>query len=244
MKLVRRIWLLTKEKEVTATILGYNYKDNTVVAQVEEQKAIIRPEDISIYQSKQNTGYIFSLIGSTIKCTVESFSKKDGYILSRSKFMAKEAEKYNKGDVVTATIVSSSDKALYLEFDEELSGIMYLSELTTAKIEKPLDLFKIGDKIRCVITKKRGNYFELSRLKFYNYITLNIRNGKKVLCKITKKLDDNSGYFVEVTQNPNYSGIFDITEENINKDYVIGEKIPLRIIHIKDDKKQLKLRTI
>ena len=35
-----------------------------------------------------------------------------------------------------------------------------------------------------------------------------------------------------------------ITEENINKDYVIGEKIPLRIIHIKDDKKQLKLRTI
>ena len=104
--------------------------------------------------------------------------------------------------------------------------------------------FKIGDKIRCVITKKRGNYFELSRLKFYNYITLNIRNGKKVLCKITKKLDDNSGYFVEVTQNPNYSGIFDITEENINKDYVIGEKIPLRIIHIKDDKKQLKLRTI
>ena len=46
MKLVRRIWLLTKEKEVTATILGYNYKDNTVVAQVEEQKAIIRPEDI------------------------------------------------------------------------------------------------------------------------------------------------------------------------------------------------------
>lgn len=169
MKLVRRIWLLTKEKEVTATILGYNYKDNTVVAQVEEQKAIIRPEDISIYQSKQNTGYIFSLIGSTIKCTVESFSKKDGYILSRSKFMAKEAEKYNKGDVVTATIVSSSDKALYLEFDEELSGIMYLSELTTAKIEKPLDLFKIGDKIRCVITKKEGiisNYLDL------NFITI------------------------------------------------------------------------
>lgn len=241
--LIRSILLLTKEKEVLATILGYNYEDNTVIAQVNGQKAIIKQEDISIYQNKKNFNYIFTLIGQNIKCIVKSYTKENGYILSRAKVMEKELNKYDKGDTVIATVVSASDRALYLEFGEGLSGIMYLNQITSAKLKKPLDLFKLGDTIKCVITKKRGSYFELSRIGVYNYITLNIKNGNKVLCRITKKLDDNSGYFVEVKKNPQYSGIFDLTDENMNNTYKVGENIPLRVVEVKN-KKQLRLRTI
>ncbi len=241
--LVRRNLLLTKEKEVFAKILKYNFENNTIIAQVNGEKAIIKPEDISIYQNQQNVGYIFSIMGSTVKCMVESYSRKNGYILSRAKLMENKLKKYDKGDVITATVVSSSDKALYLEFDEGLSGIMHLKEITSSKFKNPLDLFKIGDILKCVITKKSGPYFKLSRIKAYNYITLNIRSGKEVLCKITKKLDDNSGYFVEVLKNPQYSGIFDLTEENMNNTYTIGENIPLKVVQVKDNK-QLRLRTI
>ncbi len=238
--LIRSNLLLTKD-EVFATIVKYDYKTNTIIAKVGNKKAIIKPEDISIYQTRKNKGYIFTLLGTTFKCHVENYSKDEGYILSRAKIMEETSKIYNKGDVVNATVVSASDKALYLEFAEGLSGIMYLNDITSAKLKKPLDLFNVGDKIKCIITKKRGDLFELSRTKLYTQ-PLKIKNGKKVLCTITKKLDDNSGYFVEVFKNPNYSGIFDLTEDNISNKYSVGKNIRLRVIQIKP-KKQLKLRT-
>lgn len=240
--------LLTKEKEVVATVLGYDYVTKNVVAKVRDTEASIALEDISIYQKAYknkdqniNGDYLHKLLGSQIRCEVIGFDK--GYILSRAKLMEKRSNKYNKGDIVEATVVNASDKALYLEFDEGLSGIMYINQLTSSKVNKPLDLYEIGDKIKCQIIKKNDeyNYFELSRLELYKAITLDLQCGKTITCKITQKLKDGTGYFVEVMSNPLYSGIFDLNVHNKNNKYVVGDSIRLRVVEIKG--KQLRLRT-
>ena len=54
--------------------------------------------------------------------------------------MEEQSQIYQKGDIVNATVVSASDKALYLEFAEGLSGIMYLNDITSAKLKKQSDI--------------------------------------------------------------------------------------------------------
>ena len=241
-----RPMLLTKEKEVAATVLGYDYVTKNVVAKVRDTEALIALEDISIYQKAYrnkdeniNSDYLHKLLGSQIRCEVVGYDK--GYILSRAKLMQKRLEKFNKGDIVEAIIVSASDKALYLEFDEGLSGIMYINQLTSSKVNKPLDLYNLGDKIKCQIIKKRDGFFELSRLELYKFVALDLQCGKTISCKITQKLKDGTGYFVEVMSNPLYSGIFDLNTYNRNNKYIVGDTIKLRVVEIKG--KQLRLRT-
>ena len=55
----------------------------------------------------------------------------------------------------------------------------------------------------------------------------------------TKKLDDNSGYFVELVLNPLYSGIVDMAREARN--FQIGQEVDLRVFDV-DEKRHLKLR--
>lgn len=243
----RRRIPITRKKEVSAFILDYDSNTKNIIAQVNGKRAMIALNDISIYPKASikdeniDNLYFNRLLGKQINCEVIGF--KDGYILSRAKLMEKKIQKYQKGDIVVATIISASDKALYLEFDEGLSGIMYINQITSAKLKKPLDIYSFNDTIKCKIIKKKDGYFELSRLDLYKSVNLNLKYGDKVKCKITKKLDDGSGYFVEVISNPNISGIFDINNYNRNNRYKVGKIIDLRIVEI-NNKNQLRLRTL
>lgn len=234
--------LLTKDKEVQAIITSYDFVNDCLVAQVGNRRAYIAPEDISIYQNKDTNEDIHKLLGSVINAIVIKEDNKD-MLLSRKAYMQKRIDYFQKGDEVIATIVSASDNALYLEFDEGLIGKMYLNQITSSKLEKPLDLYNIGDKIKCVIHKKQEDgRFLLSRLSLYKGVNLNIKRNNILKCRITQKLRENDGYFVEVLDNPLYSGIFDITEYNMYKCYNIGDTVSLRILEIKPEK-QLKFST-
>lgn len=234
--------LLTKDKEVQAIITGYDFVTNNLVAQVGNKRAYIAREDISIYQNKDTNEDIHKLLGSIINTTVIK-ENKDDILLSRKKYMQKRIEKYQKGDQVTATIMSASDNALYLEFDEGLVGKIYTNQITSSKVDKPIDLYNIGDKIKCVIHKKQDDgRFLLSRLSLYKNVDFNVKYGNILKCKITQKLREGTGYFVEVLANPLYSGIFDIDENNMYKCYNIGDTVNLRVIEVKPDK-QIRFRT-
>lgn len=230
--------LLTKEDEVQAKVLNYDFVTENLIAQIGNKRALIAPEEISVYRNTLDSDK-HKLIGSTINCIIEGF-KGDDILLSRRKLMQRKIDKYEKGDIVEATITSACDNALYFEFDEGLVGKMHITELTASKLNKPFDIYNVGDKIKCAITKKQEDgRFLLSRLSLYKACELNAHIGSIVKCKITQKLRENPGYFVEVIENPTYSGIFDINEFNQYNIYNIGDILSLRLVEFKS-KKQLK----
>ena len=236
--------LLTKEKEVQAIVLNVD-NNGYLIAQVRNERAVravIAPEDISMYQKDENN-QLRRLLGSTIHASVIG-KDKEKLLLSRKDLMQRKFDTYKPGDIVEATINSFADNAMYLEFDEGLIGKMYTNQITSAKVERPMDLYDIGDKVKCVIVKKQPDgRFLLSRLSYYkNNNNLNIQNGDILKCKITQKLRENSGYFVEVTSNPNFSGIFDINKHNCKINYRVGDTISLRVVDVKGNK-QLRFRT-
>lgn len=235
--------LLTKEKEVQAIVLNIDNR-GYLVAQVKNERAIVAPEDITMYQNNKNEEIqLRRLLGSTIHANIIG-KENNNILLSRRSLMQKKFDTYQEGDVVEATIISFSDNAMYLEFDEGLVGKMYTNQITSAKVERPMDLYDIGDKVECVILKKQEDgRFLLSRLSYYkNLNNFNIECGNILKCKITQKLRENSGYFVEVSSNPNFSGIFDINKHNCKMNYRVGDTINLRVVDVKGNK-QLRFRT-
>ena len=96
---------------------------------------------------------------------------------------------------------------------------------------------------KCKILKKQDDgKFLLSRISLYKDFNYNVSVGNIVRCRITQKVKEDPGYFVEVVENPLYSGIFDINQYNKNNIYNIGDEISLRVVEVKGNK-QLKFRT-
>lgn len=234
--------LLTKDKEVQAFVTGYDYETGNMIAQVKQKRAIISQDDITVYQKDDE---IHQLLGTTVTCTVLGKNEDDELLLSRKIQMQKRIRSHKKGDVVIGTVYSASDKALFLHFDDGLSGRLYTNKLTSAQVKRPLDIYNVGDQIKCVITNVHEDegYFDLSRLDLYKQVNLNLQIGNIIKCRVTKKEEQNTGWYVEVLANPTYSGIFDLNRYNQNINFRPGQIVDLRVIKFKN-KNQLKLRTI
>ena len=177
MKLLRSTlsMLLTKEKEVRAVILNIDPITGDLIAQVNNERAIIAPQNITMYQFGDEDSQIKRLLGTTIHANVIGRDNKN-ILLSRKDLMKKQFDTYQMGDIVEATITSFADNAMYLQFGEGLVGKMYTNQITSAKVERPMDLYDIGDKVKCVIVKKQPDgRFLLSSLSYYkNNNNLNI----------------------------------------------------------------------
>ena len=219
----------TKEKEIQAEVVDIS-KEGLIV-EYENNEVLVSWEDLTIY-SKQldavDQNRFAKMIGTTIKLLM--IKKNSQMILSRALYMKKQLERTKVGDIVVAKVASAGSTALYMLLPNGLEGKIYTKELTSSKVRQPLDIYNVGDNIKCKVTKVRENgYLDLSRLDLYKGKSFEVKRGEYVRCKITKKLDDNSGYFVELVLNPLYSGIVDMA------------KVDLRVFDV-DEKRHLKLR--
>jgi len=242
---MKNVWeeilkFLTKEKKVVVIAEYYDHTKNLLVTTLKNKRAYIALEDISIYPQQNNGFYVHKLIGKKIKAIHKGWDDEGNTILSRADYMKNRINKNSIYSDVEGVVVSASDKALFVEFDEGLSGIIYMNQLTSAKLGRPTDLFEIGSNIKAKIVKFKEdtNYFELSRLECYKDVPFKNKVGDKIQCTITKKLDDNTGFFVEVKKNPNISGIFDVLNPY---EFKIGSEITLGIHKRSDSKLRLRV---
>lgn len=229
----------TKEKEIQAEVVDISEKG--LIVEYENNEVLVSWEDLTIY-SKQldavDQKRFAKMIGTTIKLLM--IKKNDKMILSRALYMKNQLKKTKVGDIVVAKVASAGSTALYMLLPNGLEGKIYTKELTSSKVRQPLDIYNVGDNIKCKVTKVRENgYLDLSRLDLYKGKSFEVKRGEYVRCKITKKLDDNSGYFVELVLNPLYSGIVDMAREARN--FQIGQEVDLRVFDV-DEKRHLKLR--
>lgn len=232
----------TKEKEVQAEVV--DICSNGLIVSYNNKEMLVTWEDLTIYKKQLDTvdqNKFSKMIGQTI--TFLMIKKGKELQLSRSSYMKDQLNKIRVGDTVIATVTSAGNGALYMVLPNGLEGKIYAKELTSSKIRQPLDIYNIGDNIKCKVTRIREDgYVDLSRIELYKGNSFEVKRGEYVRCKITKRLDDNSGYFVELVLNPLYSGIFDINRDTI-KNYKVGQEVDLKVLDV-DDKKHLKLRAV
>jgi len=68
-------------------------------------------------------------------------------------------QKYKVGQAVAGKVSSLTDFGAFVELEEELEGLIHVSEIGTGKVERPSDILKVGDTITALVinvdTKER-----------------------------------------------------------------------------------------
>lgn len=143
----------------------------------------------------------------------------------------------NVHDVVEGEVVSVEDKTIYLDVKQFTEAVMHLDHYTNDKsVTSFKGLVKVGDKIKCQVTKINEDHIYVSRLNqlseenFKNVIEASVK-GEKV--KVTVKKDVNKGFMVDYKGN----AVF-MPSSLAGKDTKVGDKIEVLILPSEDENKK------
>ena len=59
--------------------------------------------------------------------------------------------RYRKGQAVEGVVSKVTDFGAFVELEKGVEGLIYVSELSDQRVEKPADIAKIGERVRCEI---------------------------------------------------------------------------------------------
>jgi len=122
-----------------------------------------------------------------------------------------------------------------------LEGLVHISELSFAKVDKPEDVVKVGDKVKVKVIGKRNNKLALSikQMKDDPWMDVNKKyaKDKKVEGKVVKVSD----FGVFVSLEPGIEGLIHITKIPPTQKFEVGDDVNVTIEEIDTENKKLSL---
>ena len=151
-------------------------------------------------------------------------------------------EDVKKGQIVDGTVTGIQPYGAFIRMENGADGLVYIEDLSVARIKSPNDRVKIGQKIKCMvkyIDKDTGRV----NLSYKNCLGTWEENAKKFKEGMTVKgivrdtEKNKNGVFIELT--PNLIGMAEYTEE-----LKYGESVDVCIKRILPEKKKVKLTIV
>ena len=147
--------------------------------------------------------------------------------------------KVKQGQIVDGTVTGIQPYGAFIKMDNGADGLVYIEDLSVARIKSPKERVKVGQKIKCMvkyIDEKTGR-ISLSYKNCLGTWDDNIKDFKegmtvKGIVRDTEK--NKNGIFIELT--PNLVGMAEYTEE-----LKYGETVDVCIKRILPEKKKVKL---
>ena len=142
-----------------------------------------------------------------------------------------------KGDVVDGVVISMrDDNTIYVDIQSFTEGTMYLEYFTNDKsVTSFKGLVKVGDKIKCTVTKVTEDNIYLSRLNQINEegfkkVVDAKENGDIITVKVTDKVDE-KGFRCQFEGNKLF-----LPKSQATPSVVVGKEIEVKVIDIDDRK--------
>jgi small subunit ribosomal protein S1 len=155
--------------------------------------------------------------------------------------------RYKTGDVVEGEVTAVTDFGAFVKFDDNLEGLVHISEIAWQRIEDPRDVLKIGDTVRAEIINIEGSKIFLSMKKLvedpWRKVSAKYKIGQKVSGKVLKI--NPFGLFVEL--DPDIHGLAHISElsskpvRDVHEFARVGDEFDFTIVSIDPDNHRLGL---
>lgn len=151
-------------------------------------------------------------------------------------------EDVKKGQIVDGTVTGIQPYGAFIRMENGKDGLVYIEDLSVARIKTPEERVKIGQKIKCMvkyIDKQTGRI----NLSYKNCLGTWEENAEKFKEGMTVKgivrdtEKNKNGIFIELT--PNLIGMAEYTEK-----LKYGEPVDVCIKKILPDKKKVKLTIV
>ncbi|MGB0757740.1 MAG: 30S ribosomal protein S1 [Patescibacteria group bacterium] len=111
--------------------------------------------------------------------------------------------KYNVGTVVKGKVTGVVDFGAFVSFDDNMEGLVHISELAWQRIDDPRDVIRVGDDVEAKIIGVEGSKISLSIKALHNdpwvEVSKKYKVGDSVKGKVLKL--NNFGAFIELDAN-------------------------------------------
>ena len=196
-----------------------------------------------------------SFVGQEFEVNVITLNEDEGKIIFSEKDVWNKKQKpildkYKVGMVVESKITAVTNFGVFVSFDDNIEGLIHISELAWQRIDSPSTLYKVGDKINAEIVNIDGNKIFLSAKKIMKDPWLEAVNkyvvGQAVRGGILKvnpfglfvKLDEDIHGLAHITQ-------LDLSKtDKINELFKINEERDFEILSISPSDHRLALKLL
>jgi small subunit ribosomal protein S1 len=193
-----------------------------------------------------------SLVGQSLEVKILDVNEEDEKIVVSEKAVWETKQesvlsKYKVGDHVEGKVTAVTDFGAFVRFDENLEGLVHISEIAWQRIDHPRDVLKIGDHVRAEIINIESAKIFLSMKKLvedpWRTVAAKYTLGQSIKGKVLKI--NPFGLFVEL--DPEIHGLAHISElankpvKDANEIARVGDEFDFRIISIDADSHRLGL---
>ena len=97
--------------------------------------------------------------GQTIKCKLLSIDKKNRRIalglkqLTEDPWVSRIPENYKAGQLVTGKVTKITNFGVFVSLEDDLEGLLHISELANHKVDNPEDVVKVGEEIEVKVLR-------------------------------------------------------------------------------------------
>ena len=114
-----------------------------------------------------------TLVGSELEVKIMAIDENEKKFIASEKDAWQDKQKdvisrYKVGSIVEGTIAAITGFGIFINFDNDLEGLIHISELAWQRIDDINELYKIGDKIKAEIISIDGSKIFLSAKKLIN----------------------------------------------------------------------------
>jgi len=193
-----------------------------------------------------------SLIGKELEVKVINLDKNEDKLIVSEKEAWQERQKdvisqYRVGMTVEGVITAVTNFGIFVNFGDNLEGLIHISELAWQRIDDPSDLYHVGDKIKAEIINIDGAKIFLSAKKLlddpWKAIAKKYKVGERHRATILKI--NPFGLFVELDKDihglAHVSGLDLAAGEKIEQKFKIGQELELTITSLEPSEHRLGL---
>lgn len=191
-------------------------------------------------------------IGEDMKVKVIDVEESDSKLIVSEKAAWEDKQReviaqYNVGDVIEGTVTGVVDFGAFIEFGENLEGLVHISELAWQRIDDPKDYIKVGDTVKAKIISIDKSRISLSIKALqddpWQHVAEKYNVGQVVTGMVLKV--NPFGAFVELDQDIHgLAHISELSDKRINDPNDVvkpGEEHQFKILSIEPDEHRLGL---
>lgn len=155
--------------------------------------------------------------------------------------------KYKIGDNVEGDVTAVTDFGAFVRFDQNLEGLVHISEIAWQRIEHPRDVLKVGDHVRAEIINLEGSKIFLSMKRLvpdpWKSVKDRYKMGQTVKGRVLKI--NPFGLFVEL--DPDIHGLAHVSElsskpvRDVNEFARVGDEFEFKVVSIDPENHRLGL---
>lgn len=190
------------------------------------------------------------LVNKELKVRIIVLDKKEGKLIVSEKATKEEEEKakvatLKVGDVIEGEISGIVDFGAFVKFNNNLEGLVHISELAWKLIDDPRKLFNAGQKVKCKIIGIDNSRISLSIKALeedpWKEVSRKYKAGQRVRGEVTKV--NPFGAFVQLDQDIHgLAHISRFKEKEIGVNLQVGKTYDFEIISIEPADHRLGLK--